>query len=86
VRLVIGEPFVLKVGAVDDAWFPEFDGYRAAARKVADEAGAAFVPFQAMFDAAVKIAPPETWAADGVHPTADGAALMAHEWLKTVGA
>lgn len=86
VRLVICEPFVLKVGAVDDAWFPEFDGYRAAARRVADEAGATFVPFQSMFDAAVKIAPPETWAADGVHPTADGAALMAHEWLKTVGA
>jgi lysophospholipase L1-like esterase len=86
VRLVICEPFVLKVGAVDDSWFPEFDGYRAAAKRVAEAAGAEFVPFQTMFDAAIKIAPPETWAADGVHPTTDGAALMAHEWLKTVGA
>jgi lysophospholipase L1-like esterase len=96
VRLVICEPFVLRSGAddakaakywaVDDSWFPDFDDYRAAAKKVADEAGATFVPFQSMFDAATKLAPPERWAADGVHPTSDGAALMAHRWLKAVGA
>jgi lysophospholipase L1-like esterase len=86
VRLVICEPFVLKVGAVDDSWFPAFNGYRAAAKKLADDSKATFVPFQSMFDAAVKVAPPETWAADGVHPTIDGAALMAHCWLKAVGA
>jgi lysophospholipase L1-like esterase len=86
VKLVICEPFVLKVGAVDDAWFPEFDGYRAAAKRVAEEAGAVFVPFQSMFDAAAKIAPPAHWAADGVHPTTHGAALMAHAWLKVIGA
>ena len=86
VKLVVCEPFVLKVGAVDDTWFPEFDGYRAAARRVAEEAGATFVPFQTMFDVAIKFAPPEHWAADGVHPTPHGAALMAHCWLKAVGA
>jgi lysophospholipase L1-like esterase len=86
VRLVICEPFALKVGAVDDSWFPAFDGYRAAAKKLADDVNATFVPFQTMFDAAVRIAPPQTWAADGVHPTPDGAALMAHCWLKAVGA
>ena len=86
VKLVICEPFVLKTGAVNDAWFPGFDGYRAAAKPVAESAGATFVPFQTMFDLAVKIAPPERWAADGVHPTSDAAALMAHWWLKAVGA
>lgn len=86
VRLVICEPFALENGSVDKSWFPAFDGYRAAAKKVADEAGAVFVPFQTMFDAAVKIAPPERWAADGVHPTNDGAALMAHWWLSAIGA
>ena len=85
VKLVVCEPFTLKVGSVDDSWFPAFDGYRAAAKRVADEAGAAFVPFQTMFDAAVKIAPPGLWAADGVHPSCDGSAIMAHWWLKTVG-
>jgi lysophospholipase L1-like esterase len=86
VKLIICEPFTLKVGAVDDSWFPEFDGYRAAARRVAEESKATFVPFQTMFDAAAKIAPPATWAADGVHPTPSGAALMAHWWLKAAGA
>jgi lysophospholipase L1-like esterase len=86
VRLVICEPFVLKTGAVDDKWFPGYDGYRAAARKIADDNGARFVPFQAMFDVAAKIAPPATWAGDGVHPSGSGAALMAHWWMKTVGA
>lgn len=86
VKLVICEPFVLKVGAVDDSWFPGFDGYRSAAKRVADEAGATFVPFQAQFEVAAKLAPPERWAADGVHPTGDGAALMAHWWLQAAGA
>ncbi|MEX2310723.1 MAG: SGNH/GDSL hydrolase family protein [Pirellulales bacterium] len=85
VRLIICEPFVLKVGVVDDTWIEPFAGYRAAARRVADEAGAAFVPFQTMFDAAAKIAPPAHWAADGVHPSVNGAALMAHWWLRAAG-
>jgi lysophospholipase L1-like esterase len=82
VRLVICEPFVLRCGAVTDDWFPRFDQYRSAAKRVADEAHARFVPFQTMFDEASKIAPPERWAADGVHPTADGAARMAHTWRR----
>lgn len=86
VTLVVCEPFVLRCGAVTDKWFPEFDKYRAAAKRVADKHHATFVPFQAMFDAAIKFAPPEHWAGDGVHPSAAGAALMAHFWLKAVGA
>ena len=85
VKLVVCEPFVLRCGAVTDKWFPEFDGYRAAARRAADEFQAVFVPFQAIFDEAVKYAPPEHWAGDGVHPSANGAALMAHTWVRTVG-
>lgn len=86
VKLVVCEPFVLKCGAVDDKWFPEFDTYRAAAKRVAEGAGAVFVPFQTMFDRAVEFAPPESWAGDGVHPSPLGAALMAHAWLQAVGA
>jgi len=85
VKLVICEPFVLRCGAVTDKWFPEFDTYRAAARRVAESHRATLVPFQAMFDEAVKYAPPAHWAADGVHPTPAGASLMAHNWLRTVG-
>lgn len=85
-RLVICEPFVTRCGAVNEKWFPEFDGYRAAARVVASEAEAKFVRFQSMFDEASKLASPEHWAHDGVHPTWAGAAMMAHTWLKAVGA
>ncbi len=84
VRLAICEPFVLRCGAVNDKWFPEFDGYRAAARRVATDFHATFVPFQAMFDKAVKVAQPQHWAADGVHPTLAGASLMVQTWLATV--
>ena len=84
VHLVICEPFVLRCGAIDDSWFPEFDEYRAAARRVADAHGATWVGFQAAFDEAVLYAPPEHWAADGVHPSSAGAALMAQTWLRAV--
>jgi len=86
VRLVVCEPFVLRTGAVTDKWFPEFEAYRAAARAVADDAHAAFVPFHTMFESATRLAPPERWAGDGVHPSSDGATLMAHAWLKAAGA
>ena len=86
VELVVCEPFVLRCGAVSDDWFPEFDHYRAAARRVAGAHAAAWVPFQTIFDEAVKYAPAEHWAKDGVHPSASGASLMAHAWLAAVGA
>lgn len=84
VKLVVCEPFVLRCGAVKDHWFPEFDNYRAAAKRVAAKHRATFVPFQAMFDEAIKYAPPEHWAGDGVHPSPAGAALMAQFWVRMV--
>lgn len=86
VELVVCEPFVLRCGAVKDSWFPEFDEYRAAARRVATAHGAAWVPFQSVFDRALQYAPPEHWAKDGVHPSSAGTALMAQAWLDVVGA
>jgi len=82
VKLVICEPFVLRCGAVSDKWFPEFDAYRAAARRIARDWRATFIAFQTMFDEAVKYAPPDHWAKDGVHPSSAGASLMAHCWLR----
>ena len=58
VELVICEPFVLRCGAVNETWFPEFDRYRAAAQEIATDANALFVPFQSMFDIAVEHAQP----------------------------
>lgn len=84
IKLVICEPFVLKCGAVSDQWFPEFDKYRATSKKIALENKALFVPFQSMFDEAVKYAEPKHWAGDGVHPSSHGASLMAHFWIQAV--
>ena len=84
-KLVICEPFaVLGCKAVDGTWFPEFDGYRAAARKLAGEFDTIFIPYHDIFAKASKIAPPTYWTADGVHPTIAGAQLMAEAWMKYV--
>jgi lysophospholipase L1-like esterase len=85
VKLVICEPFVLRCGAINDDWFPRFDGFRESARSLAEEFHAVFVPFQTMFDAAVAYAEPAHWAGDGVHPSPYGASLMAQHWLMAVG-
>ena len=85
VRLIIGEPFAVKnVKAVDDKWFPEFYEYQEAAREIADQVGAIFIPYQKIFDEAQKQAPGSYWTPDGVHASLAGAQLMAHAWLSSV--
>jgi lysophospholipase L1-like esterase len=85
VKLVICEPFaVLGCKAVDQTWFPEFDGYRAVAKKMADEFEAIFIPYQEIFANATKVALPTYWTGDGVHPSIAGGKLMAEAWLKFV--
>jgi len=80
-RIIVCEPFVLRCGAVTEKWFPEFDERKAAAKRVAEGAGAIWAPFQEAFDAAVANgSKPEYWAADGVHPTMAGHTLMAKTW------
>ncbi|MBI9018323.1 MAG: SGNH/GDSL hydrolase family protein [Phycisphaerae bacterium] len=82
-KLIICEPFILKTGAVNDDWYPAFDGYRAAARKLAKKYNATFVPFQQMFDDACKLAEAKYWLYDGVHPSLAGSQLMAEKWMQT---
>jgi lysophospholipase L1-like esterase len=85
-KLVICEPFALRVGAVKDDWYPEFDERRAVAKEVCDAAGATWVPFQKMFDDAVAAGTqPKYWLGDGVHPSVAGHSLMAATWRKVVG-
>jgi len=85
VRIIVCEPFVLRCGAVNDTWFPEFDERRAVAKRLAEEMNLTFVPFQSMFDEACKDAPPAYWAGDGVHPTLARHALMAKTWRELAG-
>lgn len=85
VRLVIMEPYAVKgVKAVDDSWFPAFDGYRQAAAEVAHAFGARFVPLQDIFNKAERKAPGSYWTIDGVHPSVAGEGLIAQAWLDAV--
>ncbi len=85
IKLVICEPFATKgVKAVDDKWYPTFDLFRKAAKDIANEYNAAFVPYQAAFDKALEAAPPAYWSIDGVHPSIAGEALMARTWIEAV--
>lgn len=82
VTLLIGEPFALAGGsAVDVQWSPAFDRYQAAARRVAEDYGATWIPYQSVFDEALQEAPAPYWAEDGVHPTPAGHDRMAQAWL-----
>ena len=85
VKLIICEPFAVRgVKAVDDKWYPEFYDYQKAAREIATQFGATFVPYQKIYDEAQKHAPGAYWTPDGVHPTLAGAQLMAQAWLQAV--
>lgn len=84
VTLVLCEPFVLRCGAVTDQWLPMMKERCDAVRELAREFKAVHVPFQSMFDNALKQAPPAYWAADGVHPSAAGHMLMAQTWMDVV--
>ncbi len=84
-KLVICEPYyVLGAKTVDESWVKPMKEYQAAALKIAKEFNATWIPFQKVFDEAVKHAPATYWTADGVHPAMPGAQLMAEAWLKFV--
>ncbi len=85
VRLIIGQPYAVKgVKSVDDKWFPGFLDYQAAAKEIAGQYGAVFIPYQEVYDKAQQKAPGSYWTADGVHPNLAGARLMADAWLDAV--
>lgn len=85
VKLIIGEPFaVTGTKAVDSSWFPRFDEYRAAAREIAGQFNAVFIPYQSIFEKAAKSAPAVYWTHDGVHPSLAGSQLMAEGWLRAI--
>ena len=84
-KLLICQPFILTgTSAVDETWVEPFSAYQAIAKKISDEFGATWIPFQETFDKAIESAEPSYWAADGVHPSMAGAQLMAKTWLEAL--
>lgn len=84
-RVVICEPFLLEAGPVRASWQRDFSGYRQAAADIALAHDLRFVGFQAVLDAALDVGPAASWCHDGIHPTPDGAAVLAREWVRVVG-
>lgn len=84
-RLVLCEPFVLPTGVVTPDWESDIRGRQGIVARLVQEFGAVHVPFQKMFNEALKEAPAEYWAADGVHPTPAGHTRMARLWRQCVG-
>lgn len=77
VKLILGEPFAVKGGtAINEKWYPEFPKYQEAARRVASDYTSVFIPYQQIFDNALKKAPVSYWCPDGVHPSMAGGYLM----------
>lgn len=84
-QIVIMEPFVLPFPADRQTWREDLDLKIAAVRRLAREFADAFVPLDGLFAAACVKRPCEFWAADGVHPTASGHALIAGAFLDAAG-
>lgn len=83
-RLVLMEPFVLPTPPDRKAWRADLDPRIQVVRELALEFDALLVPLDGIFARASMHQGPAFWAADGVHPTAAGHALIARAWLKTI--
>jgi lysophospholipase L1-like esterase len=82
IKLIIGEPFAVKGGsAITPEWDKDFPDYQSVARQIASDFGAAFIPYQEVFDQALELAPTDYWCPDGVHPSIAGAYLMKNAWI-----
>lgn len=84
VRFVLCEPFLLPCGTISTAMVEDIRNRAGFVRQLSREHEAVFVPFQSVFDAAMKKAPAAHWAYDGIHPTAAGFWLLAETWLNHV--
>jgi len=84
-RIILMEPFVLPDPPDRAGWRGDLDPKIQVARKLAREFEAVFVPLDGAFARASTIRPCAEWLGDGVHPTPMGHALIAQEWMRTLG-
>ncbi|GGO63172.1 lipase [Microbacterium nanhaiense] len=80
-RVILVEPFLLPVTADQRGWIEDLDAKRAVVDGLASEIGAGLVPLHSLLTAAAG-ADPASIAPDGVHPSAQGARLIADAWLE----
>ena len=88
-RLVLLDPFVLASGrlANKDAfkkWRDQVERLIPIVASLAKDYHAVHIKTQEVFNAAAKVAPPEQWIWDGVHPLPQGHELIARNWIEQV--
>jgi acyl-CoA thioesterase I len=83
-RIVILDPFVLPYPADRKAWRGDLDPKIEAIHRLAKTYKAVLVPIDKIMNKACARQPAAYWAADGVHPTPAGHALIAQSWIKYV--
>jgi acyl-CoA thioesterase-1 len=81
-RLVLVEPFLLPVTAGQHSWREDLDPKLEVVRRLAAEYGATLVPLDELLAKAAADQGAAELAADGVHPTDAGHALIARFWLE----
>ena len=79
------EPFVLPYPEDRIAWREDLDPKIQAARRLAREFGAIYIPVDGLLASLITKNDPQYYSADGVHPTDAGHAVIAKAWLKAVG-
>ncbi|MBM1105467.1 SGNH/GDSL hydrolase family protein [Aurantibacter crassamenti] len=84
VEVIIGEPFCILDEIKNEKleWKVNFPKYQKAAYKIAKEFDAIWIPYQSIFDKAIKQAPASYWTWDGIHPSLAGNYLISKAWLQ----
>ncbi|SMP72270.1 Tat (twin-arginine translocation) pathway signal sequence [Neorhodopirellula lusitana] len=85
-RIVLLDPFVLPAKRFGDGnyakWRTQVDQLREIVGVLAKDYEAVHIHTQQIFDDATKVAAPEHWIWDGVHPLPQGHELIARNWLE----
>ena len=83
-RIIIIEPFIVHGTATNHVYkeLSEVYEYAKVAKKLAEEFGCSYLPIQQKFTEATEKYGEGVFTIDGVHPTVQGATLIANEWVK----
>lgn len=83
-RVILCEPFLLHTKPEIEKMREDLDPKIAVVRKLSEEYKTLFVPLDEIFKEACEDREPAFWAADGVHPTMAGHALISQNWMRVI--
>lgn len=81
-KLVLMSPFLLPTSNEQLEWFEDLNPKIDIIKEIAHQYGAIYISLQDTFNKQITLEKPNCyWTLDGVHPTLEGHALIAKEWL-----